>query len=554
MKNQNQKSIRVSPLHHKAEESLENQHIAKGKLLNLRADQNQNEAELQKLLHELQVYQIELEMQNLELHQAVEKAKIATELYDFAPTGFFTIKPDSSIIQLNFSGARILGKERSKLVNIQLNQFLAPASFWVFDEFIRNIFITRLKQSCEIVLDIQGKSPIFLYLEGIVSGDSRKCLLTAADITERKRTEEALKKSEDLLSLMMKYTPVYTFIKEVTPTESRVLNASENFQQMVGIPGSEMIGKLMDEIFPAEFAAKMTADDWAVCASGKIFNQEEELNERYYRTIKFPISHGDKNLLAGYTIDISEQKQAEQILEKNDARLMELNATKDKFFSIIAHDLRSPFNGIVGFSNILIDQINENNYEGIDEYARIIQNSSQRALSLLMNLLEWSRSQTGRMKFSPEYVEIGLLIDEVAKIFVDTAHQKSIELSIELPAKVIGFGDKDMIGTILRNLISNAIKFTNQGGKIVISAERKPHEILLSVSDNGVGIKKETMGKLFRIETSYSTKGTSNESGTGLGLILCKEFVEKHGGKIWAESEYGKGSKFFFTIPTEMMN
>ena len=242
-------------------------------------------------------------------------------------------------------------------------------------------------------------------------------------------------------------------------------------------------------------------------------------------------------------------KRAEEALKESESRLRELNATKDKFFSIIAHDLKSPFNNILGFSDILVGQIHEKDYESIKEYARIIQNSSQRAFSLLVNLLEWSRSQIGLIKFSPEYIEIGLLINQVAQLLIESAQLKSIEMFIELPSKVICFGDKEMISTILRNLISNALKFTNPGGRIVISAERSPDEILFSVSDNGVGMKKEAMWKLFRIDASSSAKGTSGEKGTGLGLILCKEFVEKHGGKIWAESEYGKGSTFSFTVP-----
>ena len=133
------------------------------------------------------------------------------------------------------------------------------------------------------------------------------------------------------------------------------------------------------------------------------------------------------------------------------------------------------------------------------------------------------------------------------------AKQKSIELTIELSSKVIVFGDKYMISTIMRNLVSNALKFTNPGGKIVVSAERKPDEILFSVADNGVGMKESALEKMFRIDVGSSTKGTNNEGGTGLGLILCKEFVEKHGGKIWAESEIGKGSTFFFSIPSKQM-
>ena len=255
------------------------------------------------------------------------------------------------------------------------------------------------------------------------------------------------------------------------------------------------------------------------------------------------------NTYQSFLRDISERKRAEEILINSEIQLRELNATKDKFFSIIAHDLKSPFNSIIGFSNLLIEQIHKKDYDGIAEYATIIRNSSQGAMDLLQNLLEWSRSQTGRMEFNPEYVEIVTLIDESIHLLVNSAQQKSIALSKELPRKAIAFADKAMISTILRNLISNAIKFTNPEGAIIISAEQKQNELLISVTDNGVGIKKEVIEKLFRIEEGFSTIGTKNEKGTGLGLILCKEFIEKHGGKIWVESKAGKGSRFCFTIP-----
>jgi PAS domain S-box-containing protein len=251
----------------------------------------------------------------------------------------------------------------------------------------------------------------------------------------------------------------------------------------------------------------------------------------------------------GHCLDITERKKVEQTLLQNENRLRELNATKDKFFSIIAHDLKSPFNGIIGFSNLLAIEVQENNYEGIREYARIIQDSSLRAMELLENLMEWSRSQTGRMEFNPDFVEIDALINEVSKLLSDSARQKSISISTVLPKKLIVSADQAMVTAVLRNLISNAVKFTNAGGKIVISAERKPEELLVTVQDNGIGMKKEVVDRLFHIDTNFSTTGTKNETGTGLGLILCAEFVEKHGGKIWAESEVGKGSKFHFTIP-----
>uniref|UniRef100_UPI0035625ECB sensor histidine kinase n=1 Tax=Mariniphaga sediminis TaxID=1628158 RepID=UPI0035625ECB len=249
--------------------------------------------------------------------------------------------------------------------------------------------------------------------------------------------------------------------------------------------------------------------------------------------------------------DITKRKLAEEALIKSEAELRHLNATKDKFFSIIAHDLKSPFNSIMGFSELLVEQMKEKDYEGIEKYADIILHSSGRALDLLMNLMEWARSQTGHMEFTPEFFELVSLIDEITPLFQEIGGQKSIAINTALPSNVPVFADKSMISTVLRNLISNAIKFSYTGGEIVISVgENQQSELTISVTDDGVGIPKNSMDKLFRIDENYSTKGTQNEKGTGLGLILCKEFVEKHGGKIWVESEEGKGSRFSFTIPS----
>jgi signal transduction histidine kinase len=176
-------------------------------------------------------------------------------------------------------------------------------------------------------------------------------------------------------------------------------------------------------------------------------------------------------------------------------------------------------------------------------------------MELLMNLMDWSRSQTGRIEFNPENIEMVDFINETIINFKDVASFKSIAIQKNLPANATIFADPAMVSTILRNLISNAIKFTNPGGEIIISATKKQTGLIVSVSDNGVGIPREMIGKLFRIDENYTTSGTNNEQGTGLGLILCKEFIEKHGGKIWVESpppdsyRVGKGSIFTFTIP-----
>ena len=236
-------------------------------------------------------------------------------------------------------------------------------------------------------------------------------------------------------------------------------------------------------------------------------------------------------------------------MKKSEAELRELNATKDKFFSIIAHDLKSPFQAIMAFSDILVEQVREKDYEGIDEYAGYILQSSKRAMDLLTNLMEWSRSKTGRMDYNPENFELVEFLGDIVPLYDDIAGQKSITLHRNLPTNTLVFADKDMISTVFRNLISNAIKYTKPGGKITLTIKAEMEGTVVSVQDTGIGIPDRMIGRLFCIDQSYSTAGTNNEQGTGLGLILCKEFVEKHGGTIWVDSEVDKGSTFSFTLP-----
>ncbi len=240
--------------------------------------------------------------------------------------------------------------------------------------------------------------------------------------------------------------------------------------------------------------------------------------------------------------------KSEEIYKLNH-KLNHLNNTKDKFFSIIAHDLRTPFNAIIGFSEILTDQIRKKNYENIEEYAVIIQNSSQRTMDLLQNLLDWARLQTGIIEFKAVDFFIHDLLTDTIDLLNDTASQKKIQIFNNIHKELSVKADKSMISTVLRNIISNAIKFSNPGGKITISSEKNENETIFSICDNGIGISKENQLKMFRIDENFSVKGTQNEKGTGLGLILCKEFVEKHGGRIWVESEEGIGSTFYFTLP-----
>ena len=478
----------------------------------------------------------------------LENETNARAIMESTSDSMLLLQKDGTIIDNNEGHASRLGFARKDLLGKKIYDYLPEDIGKKRKELIDLAISTGVTQYGE---DVRAERSIEYSIHPIFDRNkiTDRVAIFARDITESKNNLEALKKNEELLSLFMKHSPIYSFIKEVTPTESRVLRASENFKDMIGISGSDMVGKTMYELFPLEFAKKITADDWAIVSGGNPLTLNEELNGRYYVTIKFPITQNGKNLLAGYTIDVTDQKLAEQCLLENESHLRELNATKDKFFSIIAHDLKSPFNSIIGFSNLLIRQIEEKDYAAIERYASIIQNSSQQAMDLLMNLLEWSRSQTGHIVFTPEKIDFVASINQVTELLFAFAQQKSITIYLETSVNPSFFADKAMINTILRNLISNAIKFTKVGGEIIISAEQTLNDLVVSVSDNGIGMDEETTSKLFRIDQNQSTLGTEKEKGTGLGLLLCKEFIEKHSGRIWVESEPGKGSKFHFSIP-----
>jgi signal transduction histidine kinase len=242
------------------------------------------------------------------------------------------------------------------------------------------------------------------------------------------------------------------------------------------------------------------------------------------------------------------EMQQESILLQN-KELQEINATKDKFFSIIAHDLKNPFNNILASSNLLATCFDTMDPNHIIKSVAAINNSANSAYKLLENLLEWSRAQTGLIEFNQERTILKNNIDLACEITESIASNKNLSLDLDISQSIEVFADRNMLNTVLRNLITNALKYTNKGGVIKIRAYSQDNNIIVSVIDNGVGIDPAIMDNLFNISQKVSTTGTERETGTGLGLLLCKEFVEKHGGEIWVDSELGKGSEFKFTLP-----
>lgn len=256
-----------------------------------------------------------------------------------------------------------------------------------------------------------------------------------------------------------------------------------------------------------------------------------------------------RKVVWGIIEDLSDRREQELIIKNQNEELKRLNAAKDKFFSIIAHDLKNPFSAIIGSSELLLSRAEKNDIQSIDKYAQIINLSSKKALDLLLNLMDWSQIQTGRIKYEPENLDVKNLVDEAFSLMACNAEEKTISIQNKIPEGSFVFADKTMIGIVLRNLLSNAIKYTNSGGEIIISSQVESNELVVSINDNGVGIAQKEIDKLFSIDSVYSTPGTQKEKGTGLGLILCREYLEKNKGKIWVQSQLNAGTTFYFSLP-----
>jgi signal transduction histidine kinase len=248
------------------------------------------------------------------------------------------------------------------------------------------------------------------------------------------------------------------------------------------------------------------------------------------------------------TLQIEEQNRL--IVSKNQ-ELKDLIGTKDKLFSIIGHDLGNQFNIIVGFLEVLVSDFKKLDANKVEHHLVNISNASKYAYNLLENLLTWARMQTNLMQFNPEVFDVSEKIKEATKLYKGASDKKNIKIEIFSEEEIYIYADINMFSTVFRNLVANAIKFTHENGNISITVKRIDNFCEISVKDDGVGISEQDLRKIFRIDSKHKTLGTKGEKGTGLGLILCKEFVEKNGGKIVVKSEISKGSEFSFTLPVK---
>ncbi|HET9571257.1 MAG TPA: HAMP domain-containing sensor histidine kinase [Bacteroidales bacterium] len=260
---------------------------------------------------------------------------------------------------------------------------------------------------------------------------------------------------------------------------------------------------------------------------------------------------GDFSVSINKMIDsLREKQRISELNQKYLNDLEELNASKDKLFSIIAHDLKNPFSGLINLSDMVLSDFKENHFENIGEYAALLKTFSLQGYKLLINLLDWAKVQSNTVQVHLEILELSEVVDLSKALVEPVAMQKKIIINKCLTEQVRVIADTNMLQTVLRNLLSNAVKFTPSGGTIVVSTEKTESAVKISIQDNGVGMSPENLKRLFRIDSPFSTSGTANEFGSGLGLILCKDFLQKMNSEIQVESVVGMGSTFSFTLPT----
>lgn len=358
--------------------------------------------------------------------------------------------------------------------------------------------------------------------------------------------------------------PVY-----VLSPEAIIMEVNKGVSRYYGYEREELIGQtpmlfsaegkndeqLIKQMFEKAFLGEQQKFEWwGRRKNGEVFLKEVFFNKSTYY---------DRDVVIAIGRDLTESKKVEQELLRYNKELLESNTSKDKFFSILAHDLKNPFQGLLGFIDLLYEDLDDLTNAQIKEYLSNVRTASYHTYALLENLLEWSRIQSGKMPFTPSVFNIWDEINSVISILDNNATRKEIKLINEVDPELMVEADRNMIHSVIQNLITNSIKFSNIKGKVVLRSRvpktnaktriaSEPGDrrwLEISISDNGIGIPEEIIPKLFRLNGQYSQAGTANEPGTGLGLVLCHEMVEKNGGRIWAESIAGQGATFIFTIP-----
>ncbi|MBI2417661.1 MAG: PAS domain-containing protein [Ignavibacteriales bacterium] len=381
--------------------------------------------------------------------------------------------------------------------------------------------------------------------------------LQAQIIQEKIRSQEEidlLKYEQYLLSALMNYSPDHIYFKD---RESRFVRINQSHALVFGLSSPEQaVGKTDFDFFTDEHAQGAFRDEQETIKTGIPITKEEKQTwadrpDTWVATSKMPLFDVDKNIIGtfGISVDITERKQIEEELKIKNEELKAINAAKDKIFSIIAHDLKSPFQGFLGLTEILADSTEDFSKEEMVDIGTEMYQATVNLFALIKNLLQWAQMQNGSIIFQPKTIQLAHLVIEVIESCRQRSKQKGIRIFNQVPETFLVEADETLLNSVLLNLLSNAIKFTHRGGTVVVKAHGNADQIIeISVTDTGTGMSQELVEKLFVIGEKTGKVGTEGELSTGLGLLLCKEFIEKMGGQILVESEEGKGSTFRFSL------
>jgi len=371
------------------------------------------------------------------------------------------------------------------------------------------------------------------------------------DVTEKYKSEQHIRK----LSTAITQSPVAVII---TNLKGEIEFVNPQFSKITGYDYDEVIGSTPSILKSGEHPIEFYKELWATISKGKIWKGEfhniRKDGKYFWEEATIAPIFDEKNRIINYVAvkqDVTIKKQFELELIEKQQQLKDLNKTKDNLFSIIGHDLRGPIGNLKSFIELILTDFDLDDKENLTKTLQLLSNSATRAYDLLDNLLLWARGQRNEVIFQPSAFKIYRLADHCISLLSETAKIKNIRIVNNIDKDLIVNADANMISTIFRNLISNAIKFSRVESEVIISSVADPANCTITVKDKGVGIKPEDVEKIFDDKQLYSTSGTSGEKGTGLGLLICKDFIKKHNGTIKVESQPGDGSEFIFTIPNE---
>jgi PAS domain S-box-containing protein len=478
------------------------------------------------------------------VEESEEKARV---LLDNLPCIAMIIQKDNRKIIATNSKAKEMGADIGKMCHQLWNNCSQSCEFCRLTDAFQDEKATE----CEIFLNGKYYHCIWLPL------NHEQCVHYIFDVTGRKQAEQALKESEEKYRFLSDNVSDGILLFEAN---NKLKYISEGCLKMLDYELQDMDYLNFDDIFSFfhEDDVQQVKEIFKSSHLKQIesfqFNYRLKIKDGRYIWTEDKVkaeydSYGNHVRSVHHIRNISERKQSELFINQQNEELKKLNADKDRFITILAHDLKSPFNSILGFLGLLTENIRTYDIEKIEKQINIVNNSAKTTFALLEDILMWVRANSGKIPYEPQKLNFGTICEDIIESLKQYADSKEITINNFLADEINIFADKNMLNTILRNLVSNSIKFTNRNGRIDIYAETNRTNAIITVSDNGIGIEPDTINKLFDISQIITKTGTANENGTGFGLILCKEFVEKHYGKIWAESEFGNGCNFKFTMP-----